>query len=62
MSSSLNHGDENSDGGDESASTLARLEALLPDTLHEVDAVLAGDALDAARVDWVLLAGFFLLM
>lgn len=44
MSSSLNHGDENSDGGDDSANTLARLEALPPDSLHEVEAVLDGDA------------------
>lgn len=44
MSSSLNHGDENSDGGDESAHALARLETLPPDTLHEVEAMLDGDA------------------
>lgn len=44
MSSSLNHGDENSDGGDDSANTLARLEALPPDSLLEVEALLDGDA------------------
>ena len=44
MSSSLNHGDENSDGGDESANSLARLAALPLVSLHEVEAMLDGDA------------------
>ena len=44
MSSSLNHGDEPGDGGDESADTLARLEALPRDSLHVVEALLDGDA------------------
>ena len=44
MSSSLNQGLENRDGADESANTLARLEALPPDSLQEVEAVVDGDA------------------
>lgn len=44
MSSSLNQGTENNDGGDGSANTLMRLEALPPDSLHEVEALLDGDA------------------
>ena len=44
MSSSLNHGEENRDAGHDPADVLARLDALAPDSLHEVEAVLEGDA------------------
>ena len=44
VSSSLNHGEENRDAGHDPADVLARLEALAPDSLHEVEAVLEGDA------------------
>lgn len=39
MTTSLNH-----DGRDDPAAALASLEALPPDTLHEVEAVIEGDA------------------
>ena len=44
MSSSLNHGDGDRDAGHESANALVRLETMPPDSLHEVEAVLDGDA------------------
>ena len=44
MSSSLNHGDGDREAGHDPADALARLEALPPDSLHEVEAVLDGDA------------------
>jgi nitrite reductase/ring-hydroxylating ferredoxin subunit len=44
VSSSLNQGDGHSDGLHDSANALARLEALPPDSVHEVEAVLDGDA------------------
>ena len=42
MSSSLNQGD--GDAGHPSAQPLARLDALPPDSLHEVEAMVEGDA------------------
>ena len=44
MSSSLNHGDGDREAGHDPAHALARLEALPPDSLHEVEAMLDGDA------------------
>lgn len=44
MSSSLNRGDEERDAGHGPADALARLDALPPDSLHEVEAVIDGDA------------------
>ncbi|GHB99999.1 ferredoxin [Thermomonas carbonis] len=42
MSSSLNHGDGGI--GHEAAQALARLDALPPDSVHEIEAVVEGDA------------------
>ena len=44
MSSSLNDGDEDRESARRPGSALARLDALPPDSLHEVEAVIDGDA------------------
>lgn len=44
MSSSLNHGDGDRDAGHGPADALVRLDTLPADSLHEVEAVLDGDA------------------
>jgi nitrite reductase/ring-hydroxylating ferredoxin subunit len=44
VSSSLNDGDEDRESARQPGSALARLDALPPDSLHEVEAVIDGDA------------------